>query len=75
MTSICLTWFPIRSLGEPNIYHDSGDFTRMWDFTWKFWEGSGWRKRYDQEEDFTYKQMTSSRKCSRFIGRENLVTL
>ena len=50
-------------------------FTRIGEFTWKFWEGSGWRKRYDQEEDFTYKQMTSSRKCSRFIGRENLVTL
>ena len=50
-------------------------FTRMRDFTWKFWEGSGWRKRYDQEEDFTYKQMTSSRKYSKFMGRENLVTL
>ena len=46
------------------------------DFTWGgIEEGRGWRKRYDQEEDFTYKQMTSSRKCSRFIVRENLVTL
>ena len=24
--SICLTWFPISVLGEPNIYHDSGVF-------------------------------------------------
>ena len=35
MMSICLTWFPISGLGEPNIYHDSGCFTRMWDFTWR----------------------------------------
>ena len=27
--SICLTWFPISGLGEPNIYHDLGNFTRM----------------------------------------------
>ena len=26
MMSICLTWFPIGGLGEPNIYHDSGVF-------------------------------------------------
>ena len=26
MMSICLTWFPIASLGEPNIYYDSGVF-------------------------------------------------
>ena len=26
-------------LGEPNIYHDLGDFTRIGDFTWKF---GGW---------------------------------
>ena len=26
MMSICLTWFPISVLGEPNIYHDSGVF-------------------------------------------------
>ena len=26
MMSICLTWFPIRGLGEPNIYHDLGMF-------------------------------------------------
>jgi len=31
MMSICFTWFPIRGLGEPNIYHDSGCFTRMWE--------------------------------------------
>jgi len=24
MMSICLNWFPISVLGEPNIYHDSG---------------------------------------------------
>jgi len=24
--SICLTWFPISGLGEPNIYHDLGVF-------------------------------------------------
>jgi len=23
------TWFPIGDLGEPNIYHDQGDFTRI----------------------------------------------
>ena len=27
--------FPIESLGEPNIYQNLGDFTRMWDFTWR----------------------------------------
>ena len=27
--SICLTWFPISGLGEPNIYHDLGEFTRI----------------------------------------------
>ena len=26
MMSICFTWFPIRGLGEPNIYHDLGVF-------------------------------------------------
>ena len=30
--SICLTWFPISGLGEPNIYHNLGDFTRKWGF-------------------------------------------
>ena len=35
MMSRCFTWFPIIGLGEPNIYHDSGDFSRMWDFTWR----------------------------------------
>jgi hypothetical protein len=33
--SRCFTWFPIVVLGEPNIYHDSGDFTRIGDFTWR----------------------------------------
>jgi len=31
MMSRCFTWFPISGLGEPNIYHDSGCFTRMWE--------------------------------------------
>ena len=33
--SECFTWFPIGVLGEPNIYQNRGDFTRMWDFTWR----------------------------------------
>ena len=32
MTSRCLTWVPFSELGEPNIYHNLGDFTRMWGF-------------------------------------------
>ncbi len=33
--SICFNWFPNwLVLGEPNIYHDLGDFTRIGDFTW-----------------------------------------
>ena len=35
MMSICLTWFPIGSLGEPNLYHHLVEFTRMWGFTWR----------------------------------------
>jgi len=35
MMSRCFTWFPISGLGEPNIYHDLGDLTRIVDFTWK----------------------------------------
>ena len=31
MMSICLTWFPISGLGKPNLYHNLGDFTRMWE--------------------------------------------
>ena len=32
MNSRCFTWFPnCLVLGEPNIYHDLGDFTRMWE--------------------------------------------
>ena len=35
MMSGCFTWFPnCLVLGEPNIYHDLGDFTRIGDFTW-----------------------------------------
>ncbi len=33
MMSICLNWFPISGLGEPNIYQNCGDFTRIWGFT------------------------------------------
>jgi len=28
--SICLIWFPIGVLGDPNIYQNFGDFTRKW---------------------------------------------
>ena len=35
MMSISLTWFPIGCLGDPYIYQNLGDFTRMWDFTWR----------------------------------------
>ena len=31
MMSRYFTWFPISGLGEPNIYHNSGYFTRMWE--------------------------------------------
>ena len=33
--SICFTRVPIGGLGEPNIYHDLGDLTRIADFTWR----------------------------------------
>ena len=34
--SICFTCFPNwLVLGELNIYHNLGDFTRMVDFTWR----------------------------------------
>jgi len=34
--SICLTWVPFCELGEPKLYHNLEDFTRMCgDFTWK----------------------------------------
>ena len=29
------TWFPISVLGEPNIYQNLGDLTRIGDFTWR----------------------------------------
>ena len=32
MMSRCFTWFPIESLGKPNIYHDSGVFYKKWGF-------------------------------------------
>ena len=32
MMSICLTWFPISGLGEPNVYHNSGVFYKKWGF-------------------------------------------
>ena len=31
MMSICLTWVPFSELGEPNIYQNLGDLTRMWE--------------------------------------------
>ena len=33
--SICLTWFPISGLGEPNIYHDLGVFYKEVGRLWK----------------------------------------
>ena len=33
--SICLTWVPFCELGEPKLYHNLEDFTRMRDFTWR----------------------------------------
>ena len=40
MMSICLTWFPISGLGEPNIYHDSRVFHkevgRLWEMCIRF---------------------------------------
>jgi len=33
--SICLTWFPIGGLGEPNIYHHLVDFTRKGEDCWR----------------------------------------
>ncbi len=35
--SKCFTWVPIGDLGEPNIYHDLGNFTSVWGF---YLEGS-----------------------------------
>ena len=35
MMSTCFTWLPIASFGDPNIYKNLGDFTRMRDFTWR----------------------------------------
>ena len=35
MMSICLTWFPFGVLGEPYLYQNLGDLTRMWNFTWR----------------------------------------
>jgi len=32
--SICLTWFLISGLGEPYLYRNLRDFTRIEDFTW-----------------------------------------
>ena len=29
--SICLTWVPFCELGEPKLYHNLEDFTRMWE--------------------------------------------
>jgi len=35
MMSICFTRFLISGLGEPNIYHNLGEFTRNGEFTWR----------------------------------------
>ena len=43
MMSKCFNWFPISGLGEPNIYHDLGDFT------WKNWD----RGVESYDRDFT----------------------
>ena len=34
--SICLTWFPISGLGEPNIYQNLVCFTRIGEFYLEF---------------------------------------
>ena len=34
MMSICLTWFPISGLGEPNIYQNLVWITMCGGFTW-----------------------------------------
>ena len=34
--SKCLTRFPISGLGKPKLYQNLQDFTRIWDFTWRF---------------------------------------
>ena len=34
MMSRCFTWFPIGGLGEPYLYQNLRDFTRIGDFTW-----------------------------------------
>ena len=36
--SRCLTKFHISGLGEPYIYQNLVCFTRIGDFTWKYWE-------------------------------------
>jgi hypothetical protein len=44
MMSICFTWFPIGGLGEPNIYHKLGNFTRKWEDckeNVKYWDDGG----------------------------------
>jgi len=32
------TWFPISGLGKPKLYQNMWCFTRMGDYTLKFWE-------------------------------------
>ena len=36
--SICLTWVPFCELGEPKLYHNLEDFTRMRDITWRVYD-------------------------------------
>jgi len=46
MMSRCFTWFPIGGLGEPNIYQNLGEFTRIGDFTWSVSDCEGLSGNY-----------------------------
>ena len=45
--SICLTWFPISGLGEPYLYHNLKDLTRIVDITWR--ECESYKYSHSQE--------------------------
>ena len=49
MMSKCLTWFSIGGLGEPNIYQNLGDLTRIGDFTWRVSDCEELNGSYSQE--------------------------
>ena len=38
MMSICLTWFPIGGLGEPNYTIIWLNLQECWDFTWRMFD-------------------------------------